>query len=173
MTAVALAAVMAAGFAARSLAEEPSTRGVPRNGRAEGPGGNVGEIAGAETAAVVVVSTQSYRTSIAMAGGGHLDVEPGAHGGLYVISGTLRNVSTRPVHHVALRFDLVDAGGHVVFREEGYNFAAESLLRPQEKALPTVVEIPPAGTDRYRMVFFADELPRFERAVVTVIGVYR
>jgi len=132
----------------------------------------------ADTVSVIVATTESYRTSIAMAGAGHLEVEPSEHGGLYVISGTVRNVSSRPVHHVALRFDLVDAQGRVVFSEEGYNFAAEALLAPETAAdeaaaSRTVAEIPPAATDRYRMIFFADELPAFERTVVTVTAVYR
>jgi hypothetical protein len=126
----------------------------------------------AETARVLDVrieSQTSYWTGLVhgfSSGDGFDDV---TGRGLFVISGTVKNVSASPIHHVTLRYELLDEDGNVVTYEEGYNVAAEVLLA-SPPARDVVVPIAPGGSDRFRMIFLASELPRFDEPRVSVIG---
>ncbi|RMF21059.1 MAG: DUF3179 domain-containing protein, partial [Deltaproteobacteria bacterium] len=125
---------------------------------------------------IEVVEVHDYWSSIT----GPLVLEPEAdpfsRGGLYVVSGTIKNNSQRPVHHVRLRFDLLDAEGHSVYREEGFNRAAEAMIElerplpPAPGEIEAIVPIPPGGTDTYRMIFIGEEIPRFDHPRVTVLS---
>jgi hypothetical protein len=92
---------------------------------------------------------------------------------IYVVSGKLHNVSARLIHHVQLRFELLDAAGTVVHREVGFNRSAEVLrAAPTGKHdAPAVEPIAPGGTDSFRMLFFGDELPEFADMRVEVLAV--
>jgi hypothetical protein len=92
--------------------------------------------------------------------------------GVLVISGTIENTARDPVHYVVLRYELVDRRGRVVYREEGFNRAAEVLA---EAKLPDSAEVPPIAPgagDTFRLILVADEVPAFEHARVTVGRVY-
>ncbi len=91
-------------------------------------------------------------------------------GELFVISGVLRNTSAVPLRAAHLAFELVDADGRVVHRQDGYNYGAERLLDASTDPDPAVVPIPPGEQDRYRMILFGSELPPFERATVRAIA---
>lgn len=98
------------------------------------------------------------------------DADP--HGAtLLVVSGSLRNRSRLPVHHVRLRFELLDKSGTVVAAEEGFSRSGEQL-KPvsgvDEPSHPTP-PLPPQATDRFRMLFVRADLPAFERYVVHVV----
>ena len=64
----------------------------------------------------------------------------------------------------------------VVHRYDGYNRSAEGLLLVEddpapEQARAKVVPIGPRGTDSYRMIFIADEIPRFDHPSVSIVSV--
>ena len=92
--------------------------------------------------------------------------------GLFVISGTIENVARDSVHHVVLRYELMDASGRVIYRDEGFNRSAEALAGPRLVHSDAVVPIDSGATDSFRMIFLADELPAFEDSRVTVSRVY-
>jgi hypothetical protein len=92
--------------------------------------------------------------------------------GLLVISGTVENLAAKPVHHVVLRFELVDASGKVVYRDEGFNRSAEALAAPTLARDEDVVPIAAGATDTFRMILLFDELPPFEDSRVTVARAY-
>ncbi len=125
---------------------------------------------------ITVVEVNDYWSSIT----GPLVLEPEndpfSRGGLYVVSGTIKNNSGHPIHHVRLRFDLLDAEGRSVYREEGFNRAAEAMIElespipPAPGEIEAIVPIPPGGTDSYRMIFIGEEIPRFDHPRVTVLS---
>ena len=97
-------------------------------------------------------------------------------GGLFVISGTLRNDSEKSIHHVLLRFELVDDSGDVVYRYDGYNRSAEGMLTVEgdpapEQARAQVEPIQPDQSDTYRMIFIGDEIPPFNHPKVSIVSV--
>lgn len=92
--------------------------------------------------------------------------------GFVVISGTVENVAKEPVHHVVLRYELLDATGKVVYREEGFNRSAEALAGSKLEAGDVVTPISPGGRDSFRMLLIPEDLPRFETARVAVLRVY-
>jgi hypothetical protein len=95
-------------------------------------------------------------------------------GSVFVMRGELRNKGKTSVHHVVLRYELLDASGKVLHDAEGYNRAAESM-RPDEEGTvraERVVPIASGATDSYRMVFFHDEVPRFASQRVRVTEVH-
>ncbi len=101
-------------------------------------------------------------------GQGGAGTEPFAHGSLYVIAGRLENRGSRDLDHVVLRYELLDSDGKVVWFEEGNNRAAETLV--DGRAVPQGMNSLPAGAiDHFRMAFFADEIPGFERHRVSVV----
>jgi hypothetical protein len=94
--------------------------------------------------------------------------------GVLIVSGEIRNASERAVHHVQLAVELL-AGDAVVVRESGHNLAAEALdaasnPNAQTDTVPAVVPMPPGGTDRFRMLFLREELPRFDRYRIRVLA---
>ena len=117
----------------------------------------------------------SYWTSLSGAFVMQPESDPFRQGGLYVISGRLKNRSRGTLHHVRLSFELVDASGNVVLREEGFNRAAEGLLNAEDEPGrdPEVVPIPPDGVDTFRMIMIAEEMPPFDHPAVSVVSVHR
>ncbi|MFN2427544.1 MAG: FxLYD domain-containing protein [Candidatus Binatia bacterium] len=99
---------------------------------------------------------------------------PFGDGSVFVMRGSLRNTSDRAVHHIVLRYELLDSDGKVLHDAEGYNRGAESM-RPDEEGRvheEFVTPIPAGGVDSYRMVFFHDEVPRFTSQRVRVVEVH-
>jgi hypothetical protein len=95
-------------------------------------------------------------------------------GSVFVMRGELRNKGKTSVHHVVLRYELLDASGKVLHDAEGYNRAAEAM-RPDEEGTvraERVVPIASGATDSYRMVFFHDEVPKFASQRVRVVEVH-
>jgi hypothetical protein len=95
-------------------------------------------------------------------------------GSVFVMRGELRNKGKTSVHHVVLRYELLDASGKVLHDAEGYNRAAESMRPDEEGAVRAerVVPIASGATDSYRMVFFHDEVPKFASQRVRVVEVH-
>ncbi len=105
---------------------------------------------------------------------GNTPAAPFGDGSVFVMRGELRNKSGASVHHVVLRYELLDASGKVLHDAEGYNRSAESL-RPDEEGTvraDRVVPLAPGATDSYRMVFFHDEVPRFASQRVRVVEIH-
>ena len=124
---------------------------------------------------ITIQETKSYWTQLPCtltADPDHADV---ANTGLFVISGRLKNASDLPLHHIRLQFDLLDHGGKVVFHEEGFNRAAESLMELEEGAIASgepeeIREIPPGGSDTFRMIMIGEEIPPFDHPDVSVVS---
>ena len=102
-------------------------------------------------------------------------VDGGDAPSLLVVSGEIRNVAPYTLDHVKLAFELLDANGRVVAREEGYNLGAEGLRRittpvpvPAEGPA-SVTPVPKGGTDTFRMMFFRDETPPFHAYRIRVL----
>jgi hypothetical protein len=123
-----------------------------------------------------VTEVRSYWTSFGGSGGFML--QPGSdtletRGGLFVVAGIVQNTSERTLHHVELRFDLLDETGRLVASEQGYNRGAEVLVEVDvpgvAKASPDLVKpIPAGGEDSYRMIFIGDEVPNFSKPRVVI-----
>ena len=99
---------------------------------------------------------------------------PFGEGSMFVMRGELRNKGDKPVHHVVLRYELLDDKGKVLQDVEGFNRSAEGM-RPDEEGHTHPQEvnpIPAGGVDSYRMVFFHDEVPRFTSQRVRVAEVH-
>ena len=92
--------------------------------------------------------------------------------GLFVISGVIENVDDEAVHHVVLRYELLDDKERVVYRDEGLNRSAEALAAPKLTDAGAVLPIAPGATDTFRMIFLTEELPGFDHTRVTVARVY-
>lgn len=125
---------------------------------------------------VRVEETKSYWTSIGVDIMTDATGDPDKRNGLFVISGTLKNVSSEPVHAVILEFTLVAKDGSVVYRRESFNRAAEGLLDAEDAAdaasiEATLVPVAPGATDSYRMIFIGEEIPAFDHPAVVVRGV--
>lgn len=133
-----------------------------------------------EPDAVRVLESRDYRTVLGCAFGceavsGELSSTPAEHPGVFVISGFVENASASPVHHVVLRYELLDDAGKVVYRDEGFNRSAEVLAETEASApstVPAIVPIAPGARDTFRMIFLNEELPRFRRTRVTVGRTY-
>lgn len=100
---------------------------------------------------------------------------PFGAGSVFVVRGSLRNRSGEPIHHIVLRYELLDAGGNVVLVQEGYNRSAELIDdgRPVDPGAESDVRpIGPGARDTFRMVFFGDEVPAFESQRVSVVSVH-
>lgn len=93
---------------------------------------------------------------------------------MFVMRGELRNTTDHPIHHVVLRYELLDDQGKVVHDAEGYNRSAEDMRADEEGKVHAekVKPIPAGGTDAWRMVFFHDEVPRFTSQRVRVTEVH-
>ncbi len=94
---------------------------------------------------------------------------------VFVLGGTLNNVSERPVHHVVLLYELLGADGETLYEQEGYNRAAEALLDGQSAhstESTSVQPIAPMGSDTFRMIFFSEELPKFSSQRISVVEVH-
>jgi hypothetical protein len=130
---------------------------------------------------IPISGSHDYRTALGCTFGceaveGTISSKPREHPGVFVITGELTNATKSPVHHVVLLYELVDDKGKVVYREEGFNRAAESLAdteqQAHDRALPVVGPIAPGATDTYRMIFLDQELPPFDHTRVIVSRVY-
>jgi hypothetical protein len=125
----------------------------------------------------IVLAKGYWSNLLGVVGDGGGGAAPTA-GSIYVITGTLDNVSQRTIHHVELEFTLLDADGAVVHRQVGMNRAAESLRPPPMATRGTpattpreVTPIEPGGRDTFRMLLFGDELPGFTDMRVAVVAV--
>jgi len=128
-----------------------------------------GEAYGTEV--VAVTSHTAYWADLPMVA---LDADDVETSGLLVIRGELANRSDHSLHHVKLRHELLDGAGTVVAAEEGFSLLGESLVRSPElevsaRSLDESVALSPRGTDLFRMLFVASELPSFERYRVRVL----
>jgi hypothetical protein len=124
---------------------------------------------------VTIEETKSYWTQLPCTLTADPDHQPFSGSGLFVISGKLKNASDLPLHHIRLRFELIDPVGKVVYHEEGYNRAAESLMELEEGTVAVgepqeIREIPPGGTDTFRMIMIGEEIPPFDHSGVTVVS---
>ena len=125
---------------------------------------------------VHIEETKSYWTSVGVDIMADATGDPDKRNGLFVISGTLKNVSSTPLRVVMLEFTLVGKDGAVVYRRESFNRAAENLLDAEDAADATSIEatlvpIAPGATDSYRMIFIGEEIPAFDHPAVAVRGV--
>jgi hypothetical protein len=125
-----------------------------------------------------IVESKSYWTSLGAAFSAAPGSDPMAavRSGLFVLSGRLKNDSDLPIHHVLLRFELIDTDGIVVHRYDGYNRSAEGLRFVEgdpapEKTRAKAVPIGPHDTDSYRMIFIGDEIPSFDHPRVSIVSV--
>lgn len=89
---------------------------------------------------------------------------------MYVLRGTLENGSRAGVHHLVLRYELLDESGDVLHVQEGYNRRAEHFGDGSGRD-GEIVPLAPGEADSFRMVFFGDEVPRFAAHRVTVVEV--
>jgi hypothetical protein len=105
---------------------------------------------------------------------GNTPAAPFGDGSVFVMRGELRNKSGQPVHHVVLRYELLDDKGKVIHDAEGFNRSAEAMRPDEEGAVHVdqVKPIPAGGVDSYRMVFFHDEVPHFTSQRVRVVEVH-
>lgn len=102
--------------------------------------------------------------------------EPDKRYGLFVISGTLKNVSSEPIRVVILDFTLITKDGSVVHRRESFNRKAEALLDAEDAAAAARTQsaleaIAPGATDSYRMIFIGEEIPAFDHPAVSIRAV--
>lgn len=113
--------------------------------------------------------------------GGAFSAESGSDNhsssGLFVIKGTLENVSKQPIRRVDLKFELIGAKGAPVYAELGVNRLAEAdiMLSDEELAAKPAEEttmLMPGATDDYRMIFIGNEIPEFVRTRVTVVATH-
>jgi hypothetical protein len=123
----------------------------------------------------VITSTDSYWTSLT----GSFTIETGSanhsDSGLFVISGTLRNVSARPIRRVWLHFELLDAAGQPVYAEQGVNGLAEPTIDLSDAELARTTAAAQAtlaagATDSYRMILLGNEIPDFDQVRVTIVS---
>jgi len=128
------------------------------------------------TTDVRIKETKSYWTSIGVDIMTDATGDPDERNGLFVISGTLQNVSSEPIRAVMLEFTLVAPDGAVLYRRESFNRAAEALLDVEDPmavagARNDIQPIAPGATDSYRMIFIGEEIPAFDHPAVTVRAV--
>jgi hypothetical protein len=125
------------------------------------------------TTDVRIEETKSYWTSIGVDIMTDATGDPDKRNGLFVISGTLKNVSSEPIRAVLLEFTLVAPDGVVLYRRESFNRAAEALLDVEDAMAVAgshtdILPIAPGATDSYRMIFIGEEIPAFDHPAVTV-----
>ncbi len=87
---------------------------------------------------------------------------------MYAVRGKVENRKTHAVHHVVLRYELLDEDGHVVDFQEGYNRRAEHFGDGSGRD-GDIEPLAPGDSDDFRMVFFGDEVPRFTTHRVAVV----
>ena len=86
---------------------------------------------------------------------------------VFVVSGELRNASSRIIWSVKLHYELLDELHARVAAEYGYNRSAEDLRRADYesgavgRAALDVRPLEPGAVDLFRMVFFRREVPPF------------
>ncbi len=125
------------------------------------------------TTDVRMEETKSYWTSIGVDIMTDATGDPDKCNGLFVISGTLKNISSEPIRAVLLEFTLVASDGAVVYRRESFNRAAEALLDVEDAmtvagSRSDIPPIAPGATDSYRMIFIGEEIPAFDHPAVSV-----
>jgi hypothetical protein len=90
----------------------------------------------------------------------------------YRVFGYVQNKSTKPLHYVKLKLDLVDAGGKSLYSTVGYNQKAEALgtvegegadtlkqTTPEEK-LKKIEPLKPGEKDLFRIGVSKDDIPK-------------
>ena len=86
---------------------------------------------------------------------------------VFVVSGELRNASSRSIWSVKLHYELLDELHQRVASEYGYNRSAEDVRRADfesgavGRAALDVRPLAPGAVDLFRMVFFRREVPPF------------
>ncbi|MBC8293908.1 MAG: DUF3179 domain-containing protein [Proteobacteria bacterium] len=123
---------------------------------------------------VEILERRAYWTSPGL--GFSMAGEATAEAGLYVIAGQLRNRSDDPIHHVVLRYELLDKQGRVRYRTDGYNRSAEGMLPIEgdpdpEGTLASVKPVAGGATDSFRMLVPAGDLPGFSDYRISVVAV--
>ena len=125
----------------------------------------------------MVKDTDNYWSSM----GGAFPIDGGndnySGSGLYVITGTVENVSDKPLRRVDLKFELLDGPGDTVYAEQGVNRLAEDdIMLPADeltaKPAHEVAMIAPGATDKFRMLFIGSEIPKFVRSRISVIATH-
>jgi len=125
---------------------------------------------------VELSGVEGYFTSLAPVAIGSVGPDGLGSKGLYIVHGKVRNVSDHPVHHIRLRFELVDDSGKFVYFEEGVNRKAERLLDTRsfggelDDASVSVPALAPGESDTFRMAFIPGDVPPFKSQRVIVIG---
>jgi hypothetical protein len=90
------------------------------------------------------------------------DAEP-----IFLITGSLKNSSGKPLTYVKFQFELLDEDGVVVVRDYGYNRKAEELrdeaYESGKKTLKDMRIEPLAANaeDGFRFLFFKSDIPQF------------
>ena len=140
------------------------------------PGAPIGTADG--NAAIDIIRHRAYWTSLL--GLVHRVVGDAAEAPkLLVIRGELRNLSSHPLHHVELVYELLDGAGAVMASERGFNFAGEALrpvegdqmlVGPNVRILDATAPVMPGDVDAFRMIFISDEIPAFASYRVRIIG---
>lgn len=128
------------------------------------------------TTDIRIEETKSYWTSIGVDIMTDATGDPNKRNGLFVISGTLKNVSSEPIRAVMLEFTLATPDGAVLYRRESFNRAAEALLDVEDAMAVAgsrndIQPIAPGATDSYRMIFIGEEIPAFDHPAVSVRAV--
>ncbi len=135
-----------------------------------------GAHASARNGDVELSGIEGYWTSLTPVAVGSVGSDGLGQKGLYIVHGNVRNTSSRALHHVRLRFELLDASGKLVYFEEGVNRKAEALLDTRsfggelEDGSVSIDGIAPGGSDSFRMAFIPSDIPPFEDRRVIVIG---
>ena len=152
----------------RLWAEAPTAAPAPRRSAPKAPTGSA-----EGSGRVEVTAHLAYWTDLPGVGAGDLEGDPDV---LLVITGSLRNGSDRPLHHVKLAYELLDDKGRVVASEEGYNRGGEALKPvddPEGRAAAgtgAARPIPAGKKEPFRMFFVRSELPVFARYRIRVVG---
>jgi hypothetical protein len=97
---------------------------------------------------------------------------------VFVISGEVENVGPAPIAFIKLAFELIRDGAEgesIVANEYGYNLRAEALRDPALEAgdpratPPSIRPLAPGERDLFRMTFFRQDVPHFERWRVRIL----
>jgi hypothetical protein len=123
----------------------------------------------------VVREIDSYWTSMGTGFGIGVGGDDHSNSGLFVISGTVENVSNASLRRIELKFELLDGRGATVYAEQGVNRLAEDnlMLSPADLAAKDAEEVAmvaPGASDAFRMIFLGNEVPKFTRSRVSVIA---
>jgi hypothetical protein len=91
----------------------------------------------------------------------------GDGGPIFLITGQLKNTSSKPLAYVKMQFELLDDEGVVIVRDYGYNRQAEALREEAyesgKKTLQDmgIAPLPKDTEDSFRFLFFKSDIPQF------------